>query len=164
MSGVQRGLVAACAVSRTPPVSYLSTVVPPRPSEPSPWASGPGTGTGKEAERTVENCAALLDENRPAPVLFSYLTEVDVCLLQMQGRVKVVPPAVWDFMFSRLPTRGCRSLGCNGVWTCRQIPLFRRNLLPPSSGLKFTWRYSIEDQHSLNIHSIRKVNVDHTEI
>jgi hypothetical protein len=26
-------------------------------------------------------------------------------------------------------------LGCNAVWTCRQIPTFRRNILPPSSGL-----------------------------
>jgi hypothetical protein len=27
-------------------------------------------------------------------------------------------------------------LGCNVVWTCMQIPMFRRNILPPSSGLK----------------------------
>jgi hypothetical protein len=26
-------------------------------------------------------------------------------------------------------------LGCNTLWTCRKIPMFRRNMLPPSSGL-----------------------------
>jgi hypothetical protein len=26
-------------------------------------------------------------------------------------------------------------LGCNAMWTCKQIPTFRRNILPPSSGL-----------------------------
>jgi hypothetical protein len=27
-------------------------------------------------------------------------------------------------------------LGCNDVWTCRQIPMFRRNMFCASSGMK----------------------------
>jgi hypothetical protein len=49
-------------------------------------------------------------------------------------------------------------LGCNSVWTCRQIPTFQRNILLPSSGLKYVplkcWypptspqRYNPEQQH-----------------
>jgi hypothetical protein len=53
-------------------------------------------------------------------------------------------------------------LGCNAMWTCTHIRKFRRNILPPSSGLKLetvcffetlvstyksTLRYNPEDQH-----------------
>jgi hypothetical protein len=36
-------------------------------------------------------------------------------------------------------------LGCNGRWTCRQIPIFQRKILPPSSVLQSrrpTWTSS----------------------
>jgi hypothetical protein len=56
----------------------------------------------------------------------------------------------------------CGLLGCGGVWTYRWVPTFRRNVLPPFSGLrmkemyfsetsvstyKFTRRQNPEDQH-----------------
>jgi hypothetical protein len=35
-------------------------------------------------------------------------------------------------------------LGSNDVWTCRYIPAFRSNILPPSSGWEQVWKYYIQ--------------------
>jgi hypothetical protein len=49
-------------------------------------------------------------------------------------------------------------LGCNTMWTCRQIPTFWRNILPQSSALC----YNPEDQHpyseKLNIRELTTVH------
>jgi hypothetical protein len=37
-------------------------------------------------------------------------------------------------------------VGCNAVWGRRYVPTFRRNILPPSSGLKSTQCYRLKDR------------------
>jgi hypothetical protein len=53
-------------------------------------------------------------------------------------------------------------LGCDAVWTCGQIPTFRRNILFPSSGLKSTLRYNPEDQLR-HIHCLENLKTRHEE-
>jgi hypothetical protein len=60
-------------------------------------------------------------------------------------RCKVRTDTTWGLRFSRRWRCRCWSLGCNAMWTCRQIPAFRRNILPLSS---VTQRTNI-DRHDL---------------
>jgi hypothetical protein len=47
-------------------------------------------------------------------------------------------------------------LGCDVVWTYIWVPTFRKNILPPSSGPKFTQRRNPENHHP-HLHRCEKL-------
>jgi hypothetical protein len=54
-------------------------------------------------------------------------------LLYATYSFKNTPLFTLDPSFSRRDGMYYVSLACNNVWICRQIPVFQRNIVPPSS-------------------------------
>jgi hypothetical protein len=89
-------------------------------------------------------------------------TDSDICMVTVQANIcyydMVSFSEICDFKWEVIDIWGYHDdddvhiglLGCNTVWTCRQIPTFRRNIPSPHSGLVTAWkstlRYDQEDQ------------------